>query len=150
MNNLKDIQSFLQADQIAVAGVSRNPKKFGREVFEELRKKGYNLIPLNPHTEEIAGVKCYKSVSDLPDGIQHLYITTPKEDTEKIVQEAVSKGIGNIWIQQMSDTPEAVQFAEKNNINLIHKKCIFMFAEPVSGVHKFHRFLMKIFGLYPN
>ncbi len=53
-----DIQNFLQPRRFAIAGVSRNPKKFGRMVYNELKKSGYTLYPINPNLQEIEGEKC--------------------------------------------------------------------------------------------
>ena len=55
-----------------------------------------------------------------------------------------------IWIQQKSETPEAVKAVGDAGIPLIHNKCIFMFADPVTGPHGFHRFFVKLFGGYPK
>lgn len=150
MTKLSTIQSFLEPKEMAICGVSRDTKKFGRVVYDSLKEKGYILYPVNPHTTVINGDKCFKDISELPDHIQYLYIVTPSEQTTDIIQKAIGKGIQNIWIQQRSETRDSVELAKTNNINLIHKECIFKFAEPVTGVHKFHRFISKLFGIYPK
>jgi uncharacterized protein len=150
MITLNEIQKFLEPKKMAIAGVSRNPKKFGGVVYTELKNKGFNLYPINPNVEEIYGVKCYKSVNELPDDVKHLYVVTPKKETAGIVAEAAAKGIERIWIQQSSDTPEAIEIAKAENIPLIYRKCMMMFADPVSSVHKFHRSIIKLFGGYPK
>ncbi|MFW5822855.1 MAG: CoA-binding protein [Tangfeifania sp.] len=150
MTTLNEIQQFLAPKKMAIAGVSRNPKKFGGSVFRELKEKGFELFPINQNADEIQGIKCYKSVSDLPEDIKHLFIVTPKASTASVAGEAISKGMDMIWIQQYSDTPEAVEAIQQAGIPLIHKKCILMFADPVKGPHNFHRFLVKVFGGYPK
>jgi len=150
MTTLTEIQQFLSPKKMAIAGVSRNPKKFGATVFKELKEKGFELYPVNPNADEIQGVKCYKSVAELPGDVKHLFIVTPKKSTETAAEDAITKGMEMIWIQQQSDTPEAVEVIKAAGIPLIHKKCILMFADPVKGPHKFHRFLVKIVGMYPT
>jgi uncharacterized protein len=147
---LGTIQKFLEPKTLAVAGASRNPKKFGGTVLKDLKEKGFQLYPVNPNAEEIQGITCYKSVADLPAGVKHLLIVTPKSETHAVAKQAVEKGIEMIWIQQMSETPESVEFISDAGIPLITKKCILMFADPVQGPHNFHRFLVKLFGLYPK
>lgn len=143
------IEQFLAAKTIAMAGVSRNPKKFGYDTFTDLRKKGLNLIPVNPNAEEIGGIKAYKSINDLPEGIESLVVMTPKQETANVVMQAREKGIKNIWIQQMSETPEAIKALEGSGTNLITNQCIRMYQNP-SGIHKFHFSLKKFFGRLPN
>jgi predicted CoA-binding protein len=144
------IEEFLKANSIAIAGVSRNKKKFGRMVFNELKKNGYNVIPINPYTKDINGQICYSGIEQLPDNIDSLLIATPKDQTDFILREAINKGIKNIWVQQYSDTNHTLKIAEEYDTEIIYKKCIFMFAEPVAGFHKFHRTLVKLFGTLPN
>ncbi|MBN2522162.1 MAG: CoA-binding protein [Bacteroidales bacterium] len=146
----KQINDFFQCKNIALAGVSRNKKKFGYISYKSLVEKGYNIYPVNPNTQEIDGRKCYQDISDLPPEVDGVIIMTPKQHTDKILRQAFGKGIKNIWVQQMSETKETIQIAEEFQHDIITGKCIFMFAEPVSGVHKFHRTLVKIFGGLPK
>lgn len=144
------IDQFLQAKRMAVAGASRDPKKFGNQVFAALKEKGYELYPVNPNAGNIDGLQVYQSISELPEEVKHLVILTPKQQCEKLVMEAIAHGIDHIWIQQMSDTPEAVKIASEAGVNLVTGECMFMWIEPVSGIHKFHRTIRKIFGLMPR
>lgn len=146
----KIIEDFLENKKLAIAGVSRNPKKFGHVVYEDLKKKGYQVLAVNPVAESINGDPSFKSVNDLPGDVRHLLILTPKKDTDAVLREAINKGITNIWVQQMSETADTIRIAEEYDIELITGKCIFMFAEPVAGIHKFHRTLMKWFGRLPK
>ena len=150
MVTLNVIQKFLEPRKMAIAGASRNIKKFGGVVFKELHDKGFSLYPINPNAEEIQGIKCYKSVDELPADVEHLLILTSKEETNSVVQAAITKGIKMIWIQQKSETTEALKNIKEAEIQLIYNKCIMMFAAPVKGVHEFHRFLSKTFGAYPK
>ncbi len=149
MISQQQITDFLANDQIAIAGVSRNKKKFGYTVFNLLRQKGLNLVPINPHADEIDGVATVKSVRDLPETIKALYVVTGKANTPMVVQEAKEKDIKHIWIQQSSDTPDALQALADSNINVISKECILMHHQPHS-IHKFHRGIWKFFGKMPK
>jgi predicted CoA-binding protein len=144
------IDTFLEPKKLAVAGVSRNEKKFGHVVFKELSKHGYEVLPINPKTDNINGTMCYPDVESLPENIDSILILTPKFETDKILQSSIKRGIKNIWVQQSSDTKETLRIAEEYEKEIILNKCIFMFAEPIRGVHKFHRTINKIFGALPK
>jgi uncharacterized protein len=144
------INNFLKDKQIAIAGVSRNPKKFGYLVFKELISKGYKVLPVNPNTDVLDNIKCYHHIEELPSDVDSLLILTPKSKTDKTLRTAINKGIKNIWVQQMSETQNTLKIAEEYQQEIIHHKCIFMFTEPVEGFHKFHRTLVKIFGGIPK
>ncbi len=144
------IDSFLTSRKVAIAGVSRDPKKFGHQVFKNLKEKGFEVYPINPGADVIEGVPCFRSVGALPLNVHSLLIITPKKQTQGVVAEALAKGIDNIWIQQMSDTPESVELASSHPVNLITKECILMHIDPVEGIHKFHRTIRRFFGLHPK
>ena len=149
MTTKKQIDQFLASEPIAMAGVSRNPKKFGRVAYEELTRKGLKLIPVNPNIESINGTVCYADIQHLPDQVKSLVIMTKKDQTASVVEAAIAKGIKNIWIQQSSDTPEAMALLAGKDINVITKQCILMFHEPDS-FHKFHRSIKRFFGGMPK
>lgn len=150
MSKKESIQRFLEPKKLAIAGVSANPKKFGYTIFKDLREKGFDICPVNPKVDKIDGVKCYSSVNELPDEYKKLFIVTPKTATDEVLKDASEKGINHVWIQQMANTKESATIAKENNIELIDKACIYMFAEPVAGIHKFHRTINKLFGLLPK
>lgn len=146
---LKQIQEFLASEPIAMAGVSRNPKKFGFAAFKELKEKGLNVIPINPHADEIHGSKVYRDVKSLPDDVRGLIIMTNKKETAAVIKEAKEKGIRNIWIQQMAESKEAMDELKDSDINYVIKECILMHYKPHS-IHKFHAAIRKFFRSFPK
>jgi predicted CoA-binding protein len=149
MTTLKQIIEFIDNQPIAMVGVSRNPKKFGYAAFKELKEKGMKIIPVNPVAEEILGEKSYSSVRMLPPEVQSIIVFTKKDQTASVIREAKEKGIKQIWIQQMADSKEAIDELKDSGINYIRGECILMHYKPHS-IHKFHRSLKKLFGLFPK
>ena len=149
MATLEKIEKFISATPVAMAGVSRNPKKFGYAAFRELREKGFDLVPVNPGADEIMGVKAYKNFSSLPTEIKGVIIMTKRDKTAALVREAKDRGIKNIWIQQHSDSKEALDELKGTDINYVTGECILMHFKP-NGVHKFHKGLRKFLGVFPK
>lgn len=147
---LAQIDSFLECKIIALAGYSRNDKKFGNKVYDELIKNGFKVYPLNPNAEEINGHHCYPDIFSIPIIPDGLITLVQPEQTELLVKEAYRKGIKKIWLQQGSYTMTAVDYCKTNNINVVYGHCIFMFLGQINGAHKFHRFIWKLFGKYPK
>jgi len=144
------IDHFLDCKTMAIAGASRDEKSFSAQVAMHLNKLGYNLWFVNPAFEpHEAKNQRIPSIAMLPSDVNHLLVLTNKTRTESVMQEAISKGIQNIWIQQQSETPEALELARKNGVNTIHHHCIFMFSQP-EGMHKFHYRIKKFFGGMPK
>ena len=149
MTTLKQINNFIDAQPIAMVGVSRNPKKFGHSAFKELKEKGMKIVPVNPEANEILGEKVYSSVKELPSEVKGVIILTKKDQTASVIRDAKAKGIKQIWIQQMADTKEAMDELAGTDINFISGECILMHYKPHS-FHKFHGSLRKFFGRFPK
>jgi uncharacterized protein len=149
MTTLRQIEEFFGSEPIAMAGVSRNPKKFGFAAFKELKEKGMNVIPVNPHAEEINGVKVYHDIKSLPDNVRGLIVMTGKDQTAGVIREAKEKGIKQIWIQQMAESKDALKELEGSDVNYITKECILMHYKPHS-IHKFHAAIKKFFRRFPR
>jgi uncharacterized protein len=147
MNSRTTINLFLGSKNLAISGVSRNPKKFGNILFKTLKEKGYQLFPVNPNADFIDDIKCYHSVKELPEEVTTLLIANHKRDTAAVLKTAIDKGFRHIWIQRGCESEEALQLAMENNINLVAKACFLMYANP-KGFHKFHQTLAKLFGTY--
>jgi predicted CoA-binding protein len=150
MTTLAIIESFLSPKKLAIVGASRNPKKFGRQVYDALKEKGFTVYGVNPNAAYLNGDPCYPDITSLPPEVDRVYIVTPPEKTAENVRMALDKGIKNIWIQQRSDSGEALEMLKDTDVTLIHNQCIMMYASPVKGPHKFHRFINKVFGKYPR
>jgi predicted CoA-binding protein len=149
MATLKQINDFLDAQPIALVGVSRNPKKFGYSAFKELKEKGMKIIPVNPEATEILGEKSYPNIRMLPADVKGIIILTKKDQTADLVKEAKEKGIKQVWIQQMAETREALDELTGSDINYVTGECILMHYKPHS-IHKFHAGLKKFFGRFPK
>ncbi|HOU00937.1 MAG TPA: CoA-binding protein [Bacteroidales bacterium] len=149
MVTLKQIEEFIASEPIAMVGVSRNPRKFGFTAFRELKEKGMNIIPVNPHAKEIHQTRVYNDIKSLPADVKGLLIMTQKSQTAEIVRQAKEIGLKQIWIQQSSESKEAVEILKGSDINYITGQCILMYYKPHS-IHKFHAGLKKFFGRYPK
>jgi len=143
------VEDFLSEQKIAVVGISRSKNKFGNAIYRELKKKGYALFPVNPNMDEFEGDKCFSSLSSVPEQVDALIINIPPKNTKAIVEEAKNVGIKKIWMQQGSESEEAIKFCNENNIEVITGECILMFAEPAAFFHRAHRWVNKITGKLP-
>ncbi|MDR3628277.1 MAG: CoA-binding protein [Ignavibacteriaceae bacterium] len=143
------VNSFLSCRKLAVAGVSRSGKKFGNSALKELKKKGYTVYPVNPNASEIEGEKCFNSLLDLREKVDGVVVVVPPNESLKVVKDAVSAGIKNIWLQQGAESDEAISFCSENGLNVVYGQCILMFAEPAEFFHRAHRWIRGVTGKLP-
>jgi predicted CoA-binding protein len=142
------IDGFLDQTTIALAGLSRSGTKFGNAVLKDLSGKGYEVLPIHPEAAEIGGVRCFRSLAELPTKVGGLVLVVPPTQTEALVKQAHEAGIVRVWMQQGAESGEAIRYCEDHGMDVVHGECIMMFAQP-KGIHKFHRWLRGAFGKLP-
>lgn len=120
MNDLdRRIEAFLSSPTFGVVGASNDRKKYGNKVMRVYLQNNKKVIPVNPRESKIEGINSVVSVKDLPDDVESISIITPPPITEKIVKEAILKGIKNMWMQPGAESAAAIAECEKNDINVI-------------------------------
>lgn len=150
MTSQESVNNFLNCKEFAIVGVSRKRSKFGNVIYKELKKKGMNVYGVNPNMENIEGDKCYNCLRELEGKVDAIVNVVSPNQTSEVVKEANEIGIKNVWMQQGSESEEAIKYCHENGINEIHKECILMFAEPVKSIHSFHRWIWKVIGKLPS
>ena len=123
----KLILEFLNKKNVfAVVGASRDPKKYGHQVYKDLRKAGYRVYPVNPNADEILGDRCYPSIEDLPVKPDVVDIVVPPKITERVVKTCRKLGIRKVWMQPGSESEAAIKFCEENGMDVVHGVCVMV------------------------
>lgn len=119
MDIVTRINSFLAAEAFGVVGASSKPQKYGNKVLRCYQQNGRTVVPVNPVEKEIEGLACVAAVSDLPENVKSISIITPPQVTEKVVAQAIAKGIKHVWMQPGAESPQAVAAGEAAGLNVI-------------------------------
>lgn len=114
-----NIEQFLASPAFAVLGASNNRDKFGNKVLRCYITHNKTVYPIHPIEKEVEHIKCLKSVAELPDTVKSISIVTPPILTEKIISQAITKGIKNIWMQPGAASQIAIDECIRNGINVI-------------------------------
>lgn len=88
-----NLKYALNPSSIAVVGASRNPNKVGYKVIQGLQKWGYKgvIYPVNPRAEDIAGLKAYPTVTDIPGSVDLVFIALPAHLVKMVLEQTVAK-----------------------------------------------------------
>jgi len=152
--SIETIQDFLAQKRIAMIGISRSPASFSGSVFKELCSRGYDVVPVNPHTQEVLGYKCFARVQDINPPVTAALLMTSPEATDMVVRDCAAAGITRVWMHRAGGagavSEKAVQFCEQHNIRVVPGECPLMFLPQGSSVHHLHGFFRKITGRYPK
>ena len=144
------IHRFLDRKKLALVGASRTRTAFGNVVLRELHAKGYEVAIIHPQARQIASFDTIPSISALPEDVKAVVIAVPPKPAVKLVQEAITKGIRDIWLLRGVESDDAVKLAAKHGVNLIAGECILMYVEPVNWLHGAHRLYRKLRGTLPR
>jgi hypothetical protein len=121
------IKEFLDKRNIfAVVGASREAKKYGHQVYKDLKESGYEVYPVNPNAAEILGDKCYPDLEYLPVKPDVVAVVAPPQVTEEIVTSCKRLGITKVWMQPGSESESAITFCQSNDINVMHSVCVML------------------------
>lgn len=89
------MKKFFEPTSVAAIGASATPGKPGNVLLRNIRdnKFGGAVYPVNPRGGEIEGYTVYKTVQELPDGIDQAVITLPASANPQAVRDCAAKGI---------------------------------------------------------
>jgi len=74
---------------------------------------------VNPGADEVEGLTAYRDLASVPDDVYAVSIITPPAETEKVVEQALQRGIKHIWMQPGAESPTAIESAENAGANVI-------------------------------
>ena len=91
----EQLRPIFEPKSVAVIGASENQNKFGGRAFCNPLQTGYRgaIYPVNPNRKEIAGIKAYPSILDIPDEIDLAIFAVHAPMIPKAMEEAIEKGI---------------------------------------------------------
>lgn len=135
---------FNDFHDLAVIGLSRESGGFSRKAYEFLKSEGYRLYPVNPHTDNIDGDKCYLSLKEIPRVEAAIFFTKP-EITKQMLPICQQKGIQNLWFQFGSFNSEVISAAEKLGLKPV-SSCVFLHHPNSKFPHNIHRFINGFFS----
>lgn len=92
--------NLINPDSVAIIGASRNPESFSYPIVDIALRCGYTgkLFLINPKADSILGLKCYPSISDVPENVDVAMITLPKKIAYMAIDDCIKKGVKGIVI----------------------------------------------------
>jgi len=89
------LKKFLEPQSVAVIGASATPGKGGNDIIRNIQINDYrgSLYLVNPRGGEILGNKVFKSISDLPAGIDLAVLVLPASASIPALKECAKRGM---------------------------------------------------------
>ena len=95
-----DLERFFNPRAVAIIGASRDLDTISGQPLKFLRSHGYPgaLYPVNPRYEEVAGVKCYAKLADLPEIPDLALILVNAARVAEVLRQCGEKGVSYVII----------------------------------------------------
>ena len=130
------LEKLISPSSIAVFGASNRGGSVGNAVITNiiLGKFTGKIFPINPSSESILGLKCYKTIFDVECQLDLAVIVTPSKTVLQIIEDCGNKGVNAAIIisagfketgEEGKRLEEKIkEIAKKYNIRLIGPNCI--------------------------
>ncbi len=136
--NFFDFRSFL---------VMGNTRRM-RDAFRGLKQMGKTVYFFDENFDNNPAEGKFSSMSDLPGPVDAAICDGAKGKVKTFVNKAADAGIENLWLNFQSNYPEAVELAQRKNLNLLHGQCAVVWLPTRGPHHSVHRALWKLLGKY--
>ena len=109
---------------VALVGVSANSLRSSNFVAAYLVRTSITAYPVNPAYDEVLGVTCYPSLSDLPQVPDVVVVFRRPDAIPGIVDEAISVGAKVVWFQLGLRHDEDAQRAIDAGLQVVQDRCL--------------------------
>ena len=114
-----------ESKTIAVYGASNKEWRISNSISKFLMEVGYEVIPVNPKYDEVLGVKCYPTLSDIEKQIDIVDVFRRSSELIPVAEEAVKIGAKSLWFQDGVVNEAAAELASSGGLDVIMDRCIF-------------------------
>ena len=114
---------------VAVIGASSNRDKFGNKALRAFAQRGYTVIPINPTETEVEGYPAFRSVLDVPGGIDLATLYVPPPVGVRVMDDLARKGIPEVWLNPGADDRSVVDRAQSLGLKAVRHCSIIAIGE---------------------
>lgn len=112
--------------KIAIVGASEDRRKYGNKIVRDLLSKGFEVYPVNPRSETIEGIKCYRDIEELPKDIDLIVFVVPPEIGIQVAEKAMRMGFGRLWFQPGAGSKQIEDLVKNNGVEYSIGRCIMI------------------------
>ena len=110
--------------RVAVVGLSPKPWRDSNGVARYLLERGYEVFPVYPREKEILGREVYRSVADIPGGVDLVNVFRRGEFLPAVVEDALAARASAVWFQIDCVNEDAARRAAEGGMTVVMDRCI--------------------------
>ena len=116
---------FSTTKTIAIVGLSDDQTRPSNRIGSYLLDNGYKVIPVNPNSNFVFGLKSYPNLLQIPDQIDLVNIFRRSEFVKPVIEAAIKIGVKGIWMQDGVEDLNAAKMAMNVGIMVVMDDCIY-------------------------
>ena len=117
---------LVTASRIAIVGASANPGRPSNGVLRDLRRLGYDVVPVNPAVAEVDGLPCHPTLAAAVEAtgpVDIVDVFRQPEACPEHAREAVAIGARCLWLQLGIASREAALIARAGGLDVVMDRC---------------------------
>jgi acyl-CoA synthetase (NDP forming) len=131
---MKELDHLFFPKSVALVGASPSEEKLGGIALRNLMGLKGNVYPINPRYDEIMGVRCYPSVTDIPGVVDLSVIMRPAVEVPGILRQhagkarfvlIVSAGFAEVGAADLQQ--EIIRIGREGKLRLVGPNCLGIF-----------------------
>lgn len=129
VNDPKVIQWVVESPKtLAVVGLADKPSRPAYHVSEEMKARGFRIVPVHPRGEAVFGEQAYRSLAEIPFPVDVVNVFRRSETIMDVVRdmEQMAAKPKVLWLQQGIVNDEAMEAAAAMGIERVQDRCIYV------------------------
>ncbi len=147
-----DLSPLLNPQSIAIVGVSSDFSTLGGKLFKTLVNHGYKgkIFPINPEYEEIGGIKCYRSISDINSELDTVLVAGAEKGVTRVIEESGRRKIKSaiIYSAGFSELSRGGKGSQEQIVDLAKKYNLLICGPNSAGIVDFHNNVAMSFSQF--
>ena len=111
---------------IGLIGASEDRRKFGWIILQDLLRKGFSVVPINPRARSIGGLDVSPSPDAAPKKLDLLNFVVPPDVSLQVVQALDPARHPRLWFQPGSFDQRVVELAQARFPHVVAGPCIMV------------------------
>jgi predicted CoA-binding protein len=128
----EEIKSLLaDTKRIAVLGIKTEAQSFQPAFYvpQYMANAGFEIVPVPvyyPETTEILGRKVYRSLAEIPEGIDLVNVFRRSADVAKHTEDILAKKPKAVWLQSGIRNDEVAEILAREGIKVVQDACLMV------------------------
>lgn len=116
--------------RVMVIGASKNPAKYGHKAVRAYQRQGHDVLPINPHAETVAGIRCFADVTGPPGPIDRASLYLPPSVGIGVLDALAERGdVAELWVNPGAESPQLLDRAAELGLATIQACSILAVGE---------------------